>query len=303
MTIKEHFRTNFNIRLQVVSEHTPIGKMLSGGILREFHSDRNIFKYNQIEIKADPFLFVHNDTLFLFYEEKRRLSKGYLMMTCTKDLKSFTVPRVILKEPFHLSFPFVFEDQGTVYLLPETGDAGEIRLYRFVDDGLSHVVFEKTLICGEFVDSSIVFKNNQYYLFTSDRQFNQRIFVSSALFGNYLEHTSSPIYTGKDYGRNAGSIIKYNDCFYRPSQDCSRLYGGNVSLHLLSELNQSAISESLYIKNLFDCGVPFYKYGGHQFNIAIFEGQIIIATDASDLNFNIFKLLQKILLKIFKKNV
>lgn len=303
MTFKEHFRTNFNIRLQIADKKTELNSILRGEILKDFMSETGIFKFNQIEIKADPFLFVHNETLYLFYEEKLRMSKGYIMMTSTRDLKSWSDPVLVLQESFHLSFPFVFAVDDDVYLMPETGEVGEIRLYRFSDETLTKVELVKVLMKGEFVDSSIISIDGEYYLFTSDSEFKQRVFVADNLLGDYNEHPSSPIYIGSDYGRNAGAVFEYGGFFYRPSQDCSRLYGDNVSLHQLKEFTTDLIEEKPYIKNLFNRDNSFYTFGGHQFNIVEFKNKLIVATDALDLNFNIFKIAQKLLNKVFHFDV
>lgn len=303
MTFKEHFRTNFNIRLQIADKGIELSETLNSRLLKDFRAETGIFKFNQIEIKADPFLFVLNDTLYLFYEEKLRKSKGYIMMTCTNDLENWTVPTMVLQEPFHLSFPFVFKQDNEIFLIPETGEVDEIRLYRFCDDTLTKVEFVKTLKKGAYVDSSIINISGNYYLFTSDSLFNQRVFISRNLLGDYDEHPSSPIYIGRDFGRNAGSIFEYCGTYFRPSQDCTHLYGENVTIHRFIELSPNSIRETKYLKHLFSKDNPYYRYGGHQFSIVEYKGKVIIATDALGLNFNIFKIIQKLLYKIFHINV
>ena len=37
---------------------------------------------------------------------------------------------IVLAEPFHLSYPYVFEWQGSHYMIPESGAAKSVRLYR-----------------------------------------------------------------------------------------------------------------------------------------------------------------------------
>ena len=39
---------------------------------------------------------------------------------------------VVLEENFHLSFPFVFEDSGNLYMIPETAENQQIRLYECI---------------------------------------------------------------------------------------------------------------------------------------------------------------------------
>lgn len=46
------------------------------------------FSYrSSTQIKADPFLFEYNNAIYLFYEEKYKNGKGYIVCTWTSDLK------------------------------------------------------------------------------------------------------------------------------------------------------------------------------------------------------------------------
>lgn len=78
-------------------------------------------------ILADPFLFVKDGTLFLFYEDKKLFHNGVIAMISTKDLVSWTEPVVVLKESCHLSYPWVFEKNGSIYMIPETCGLNSIR--------------------------------------------------------------------------------------------------------------------------------------------------------------------------------
>lgn len=299
MTIREHFRTNFNIRVQQSTASPDVCKLLEGSILNEFCCNTSLLAFNPITIKADPFLFYHNDSLYLFYEQKRRKEKGVIMMVFSQDLVHWSEPCLILSEPFHLSFPYVFKCGDAVYLLPECGESNSVRLYKFKDDSLSQVEFVTTLLTGaQYVDSSIIQENGQFYMFTSDEEFRQRLFVSNSLMGNYLEHPMSPIYQGKDFGRNGGSVIRYHHDLYRVSQDCSYLYGGNVNIHLIKNLTDSEYEEECYMTNLFDKKDSFYRYGGHQFNIVQTPNYTFLATDALQLSFNLFQIIDKLKKKL-----
>ena len=93
-------------------------------IVKSILSSKNFIDLNPIVIEADPFLFVKDDTLYLFYEEQRgNKGKGILKMTSTQDLKTWTTDVVILEELFHLSYPNVFEYDGRIYMMPESGHA------------------------------------------------------------------------------------------------------------------------------------------------------------------------------------
>lgn len=87
----------------------------------------------------------------------------------------------------------------------------------------------------------------------------------------------------------------YDDCLFRISQDCSKTYGENVSVHKIKSLAKDLYVEEIFIDNLFDRKDKFYFYGGHQFNVAFYKGKYIVATDAKNYNYYFWsRLLRKI---------
>ena len=103
----------------------------------QIKNDRHTLFREPTIIVADPFLFVHNDTLFLFYEQKKLRHNGTIMMMQTDDLEHWSEPVEVLREPFHLSYPWVFEKDGHVYMMPETCGDNSVGLYEAVDPNLT----------------------------------------------------------------------------------------------------------------------------------------------------------------------
>ena len=80
--------------------------------------------------QADPFLFSHGGRTWMFFEDFPHATRKGVIAVCEIDASGHPgAPRVVLEEPFHLSYPFVFEHDGEIYMLPETAAAGCIRLY------------------------------------------------------------------------------------------------------------------------------------------------------------------------------
>ena len=135
---------------------------------------RSKIAWNPTIIVADPFLFVKNEKLYLFYESKAFFSPGVIMMTSTVDLKNWSKPVVVLKESFHLSYPWVFEEEGKIYMIPETGSDKSIRLYEAANEDLTEFRLVKKLleqpknmVCRiGYGDTSIYKKEGKYYLMT-----------------------------------------------------------------------------------------------------------------------------------------
>lgn len=260
-------------------------------------------------INADPFLFVHNGRLFLFYEETTLCHPGgRLWMVSTDDLTIWTAPLQISNEDnLHFSFPYVFEDGGAVYMIPETGWVGEIRLYKATDSSLTHFEFDSVLmkrkqkqdrIIFDYADNVLYKKEGLYYLFTSilDKDgYELQLFTSKHLRGPYLPHPASPLCHSLELGRNAGSLIEYDGKLYRPAQDCSKSYGGQVSIMEITTLTPEVYEEKLFARHILPNTESFYEQGGHQLNYVDYNGTIIMATDAKrDRAFPVFRVFDKI---------
>lgn len=294
------FVLNFNIRILEKKDNDSFFSTEGEKVL-DIMSDTSIVNMNAPSILADPFLFEFNGELFLFYEHQDKWigGKGRICMQKTKDLKEWTPEVDVLEEPFHLSFPWVFSENGKIYMLPETGGSRSIRLYQADDTSLTKWSLCKILMEDEqpWTDSVIYKKDGNYYLFTSHDVHSkqiQHLFVSDNLFGPYKEHPASPIYDGRDGGRNAGSIIEYKGEIYRPVQVCLNSYGEQTSIMKIEELTPAMYNEKLYKENIIDTSMPAYREGGHQFNPVFFHGKWVVATDNRSKNYNLIELFRKV---------
>ena len=80
---------------------------------------------------ADPFVFARDGRHYLFVEEYLYASnKGVISLITIGDDGKLSPSRMVLERPYHLSYPFVFEHDGEIYMIPETGDARRVELYR-----------------------------------------------------------------------------------------------------------------------------------------------------------------------------
>lgn len=294
------FVTNFSIRIFEQSPESSPFSMKGGVTLLQIDSNKSLFNPSATVILADPFLFVRNGMLYLFYERLEKwFGTGRLCMRSTFDLLNWSDEVDVLSEPFHLSFPFVFEDNGKVYMLPETGGDKSIRLYEAEDETLSKWRLVKKLMENNepWYDSVLYKKDGLYYLFTGldDNVFQEEhLFVSENLTGPYEEHPASPIYNGRDGGRNAGSIIESPEGLFRPVQICINGYGEQTSVMKIETLSPTEYKEILYKKNVIDTSLPPYKFGGHQWNEVNFMGKRIVATDYREKNYNLIELSRRI---------
>lgn len=284
----------FKIQLLSFDNEKDIFNIKKGKRIYGVNCWKPYFKANPTIIVADPFLFEYKGKLHLFYESKGLFTPGVLMMTSTSDWVNWSKPIVVLKEPFHLSYPWVFEENGKVYMIPETGQDGSIRLYEATDETLSSFRLVKKLleqpkdkeIRMGYSDSSIHKKDDKYYLMTM-LQYSEpvnvlELYISDKLEGPYFAHPSSPIIKSNKVGRDAGCWIEHQGKLLRVSQDCINRYGDNVHVSEITKLSPTVYEETILKEKILPTDIPFYKEGGHQFNVINFRGKWIVATDAKE---------------------
>lgn len=270
-------------------------------VVKRIYSSRSFFASNPVVIIADPFLFVKDDVLYLFYEEQVGFSgKGIIKVISTIDMAHWTKPKVVLSEPFHLSYPNVFEVDGVKYMMPETGSQLSIRLYCATGrlDEWRHI---GTLAEGEaFVDSSVVRVADCYYLFTTVRRASGDelwLYSSDSFPGRWEKHPCSPIRKG-DGVRCAGPVFASGDSMYRPAQRHDGYYGSGVDIFRIDTITPDRYEETLFREKIIPCSDKCYKAGGHHINSVGFNGKTIVATDCVVRRMKFFEICKRIIGKL-----
>jgi hypothetical protein len=279
---------NFGIIIRQNKEFDFTGVQYFSPVLRL--DIENLLKPKPLLTQADPFLFVKEKTLFLFYESQRSGERGIIRMMKTDNLHDWTSPVTVLQEPYHLSFPFVFEYDGDVYMIPESQEDDSIRLYKgnanLSEFKLKRILFKTNRVENVkfgFCDSHLLLKDGIFYLFTSV-SYNwtyhlELYYTDDILHHSFVKHPESPIYIGNDFGRSGGSIIHLDGDYYRISQNCNNSYGANISVHRITTLDKTNYREILCNRDIFDNSDYNYRDGGHQLNIVKYGDDYIYATD------------------------
>lgn len=221
-----------------------VGIREKNGFSKCFFSQQGVFRLlmpTEKEWYADSFCFEENNTVYLFMEIMgRNEKKGTLGVSVFKQGIGFSEVEEILREPFHLSYPNVFKYKSNYYMIPETHQAGEIRLYE-ADTFPCKWHLKKILFTGgEYVDSSILKVNeNEYIVFSLDITNNKeklRLFKFNAekLTFDPLEMEMSLFDK-----RPGGNPITYNGSVYRLLQDCSKFYGEKLLIYQLNNVVDS----------------------------------------------------------------
>jgi hypothetical protein len=197
---------------------------------------------------ADPFLLPRDGRWHLFCEVLNRQSgRGEIALATSPDGRGWTYERVVLREPFHLSFPHVFSFDDDVFMLPETLRAGAVRLYRAT--GFPHRwELAGELVRGDFADPALLRWEERWWLFVCSAPYRHdelRLYCADELAGPWREHPRSPLVAGDPRrARPAGRILSWEGRLLRFAQDCHPLYGTGVRAFEILALDPHEYRES-----------------------------------------------------------
>lgn len=235
--------------------------------------DYKILKPSVFEFWADPFIIDHAGKTYLFFEAYSyiRMKGSIKYSVLDKKTLSMSRPLSLIKDKHHYSFPCVFEDNGILYLIPETAKKNRIELYE-----LSEYPFKLTLkrvLIDQISAADSVAKliNGTWYLFTTvqmDDDLNMlksfKVFKSNNLFsGEFLElENVQRSLTGLSNSRMGGSILELDGKCYRVAQNCFKQYGDYLNLNEVIEIKNDSYKES------FEREIerPNYAYAMHTLN-------------------------------------
>ena len=193
----------------------------------------------QANFVADPFIIRVRDSLFCFFEVGNMNSKkGEIGLASSHKIIDWKYQKIVLSEPFHLSFPHVFMEACAYYMIPESSQDSSIRLY--VSKGFPlKWKLDTILLNGNHFMDNIIFKHKDFWwLFTSTSNNNLLLYYSHSLHGPWISHPANPI--KKDYpdgSRMAGNIFIKNDSLFRFAQDDYPNYGNNIRTFYISKID------------------------------------------------------------------
>jgi hypothetical protein len=202
---------------------------------------------------ADPFMLRAQDSWYMFFEVMNaNTGKGEIGLATSRNAFQWRYQQIVLREPFHLSYPYTFQWNGAYYMVPETYQANSVRLYKAVEFP-TRWSWVRTLLDGDdFVDPTIFHFNDHWWLFAdfSRAPFYAgllRLFHAEHLEGPWVEHAKSPIVEGNPHiARPAGRVVLADGGVIRYTQDCCPEYGTRVQAFQITELTPATYREQAF---------------------------------------------------------
>lgn len=214
---------------------------------------------------ADPFMIERDGQWYLFCEVlDGDTNQGDIGLAVSTDGQNWAWQQIVLDESFHLSYPQVFRHNGEYWMVPESWEAGGVRLYRAVDFPTKWQL-ERTLFEGPFVDATLVQHEDRWWAFTSPRAKlcdELRLFSTDDLLtGDWIEHPQSPLVEGNPHiARPGGRILQHEGRLFRFAQDGKPIYGSRLWAFEILTLTEDAYAERPSLD------VPLLEGDGHGWN-------------------------------------
>ena len=221
---------------------------------------------------ADPILHVREGVPHLFVEIYDEAAGRAHLGVIVIDADGRASPvRTILKRPYHLSYPYVFDRDGETWMIPETMQARTVELYRAVSYPDSWELEQVLLSDVDLSDVTPVDHGGLSWLFATATHGGScwdtlDLYMAEHWRGPYRPHRLNPVLVDARAARPAGPMLSRDGRLLRPAQDCTRGSGSALALCRVDRLDPDGYAQTRLTRLgpplLGDSGVHTLATGG-----------------------------------------
>jgi hypothetical protein len=202
---------------------------------------------------ADPFVVSRDGMTCVFAEDfVYRTSKGHISVFDISQGGARELGTAVT-ENFHLSFPYLFEFNGTLYMCPESCAAKQIRVYECVRFPLEWKLSVISMRDVSAVDSMIFQENDLWWLLTNISTTEPAehcaelhlFYAATPLTEHWEPHKLNPILFDPQRARNGG-LLRDDRGLIRVSQTQNfQSYGASANLNRITRITREEYAEEL----------------------------------------------------------
>ena len=213
-----------------------------------------IIKNPRNRFLADPFSINYKGRRIIYVEDYDFNVKKGKISAFEITSKGYKEIGIAIEEKFHLSYPFIFESNEDLFMIPESHQSNDIRIYKCIEFPLKwklHKILMKN-VCA--VDSNVFKFNNKYWLFTSldssksgEYSSELHIFYADKIDSTlWKPHALNPVIFDSKKARNAGMIYSKKNQLYRvfQKQDFD-MYGAALGISKIRLLTEDKYEEEV----------------------------------------------------------
>ena len=202
---------------------------------------------------ADPFVIYKNGSHVCFVEDYNTSTNTGHITAFKIDRGGYTEIGCALKEDFHVSYPFVFEESSDLYMCPETQAVREIRLYKCVSYPLGwklHCVLMKGVSAA---DTTLFKRDGKWWMLTNidssesgDHCSELHVFYADDLgSSNWTPHPMNPVIFDSRRARNGGLLFDRDGVFRVFQVQGFAVYGESMGIARITELTTARYEEQV----------------------------------------------------------
>lgn len=199
---------------------------------------------------ADPFPIQVNGRNYIFFEElPLGASKAHISVVEVDREGRASAPRKVLERDYHLSYPFLVEEDGVLYMIPETADNATVEVYRCVEFPAQWTLERVLMRQVRCADATLHREAGRWWMFANSARPGEDIndelclFSAERLLGDWEPHRRNPVKSDVRSARPAGRLFRRGGRLYRPGQIGTPLYGSGIALHRVTRLDRDGYEE------------------------------------------------------------
>ena len=207
----------------------------------------NVFAYY-----ADPFALTDTH-IICEYLDTTTTNRGTIAVLKWDAATNTIDSTEILKQPWHLSYPFTFHFAGQNWCVVEENKFGSTHIYIYRVAG--HAVLQERTIVHDLpaIDPTLCQWNGKWWMFCTLSDNNRNnidlyLWYAETPLSEWRPHPNNPVKTDATSARPGGTPFVLDGRLYRPAQDCSTTYGGSISLMEVVRLDATGFEERLVRK-------------------------------------------------------
>ena len=212
-------------------------------------SDSEFFQIHKFSHgSADPFISCQPFSHEIHFE--KILKNGFGVLSKFEIEASEKIPSAILCEESltHKSFPFIFEDCGRSWLIPESNTDEDVKLYCKTDNN-KYAYFKTLLEGGKWVDPIFLNYNSEKYLIVNRKFQSPGELILKLEIYYFADFPNGPLVQvplviSDNIAQRNGGLIELKENYFRISQiSTPNQYGKGFSLNKILTASPDLYSE------------------------------------------------------------
>ncbi len=199
---------------------------------------------------ADPFPVTKGGDRHVFVEDFSH-QEGFGQISVFKFESDGTAgpARPVLNVGSHLSYPFVFEAENEMWMIPESSTSRNLTLYRATNYPEKWTQEATLLSDVEISDATVFQHNDQWWMMATVRDEGGsysdmlNIWTAPNFRGPWVPLGANPVLIDSAHARPAGAVFRHKGKLLRPVQDCKRYYGKSVNMMEITRLDNEGFDQ------------------------------------------------------------